>query len=291
VAPVHDILVMIRACHAGAVAPGDTRGLQSQWLAVAFCAAGCTVMAPVAATSGVSALPAPRAGAELAVGVTPGFHLSKTVRADQHGTGDAIPHALLLVDAGHLVGLPGIVVGGRVLDGSDANGYPEGLLGYRRFLGREERTAMAVVAHGAIGSGTGAGSSYEAKVLGVEAQVDVRLTPVNRWIELHASSSAAVTALAASGHHCVDGMKDAVDCSTTDPNTFADAEARGLYAAFTAGLSIVSGRHLGGAFHGARLAFEVTMGWMPSVTGGVQTSADAYTTAGISLTVGLGQTD
>jgi hypothetical protein len=258
---------------------------------VAF-ATGCTTLGPMPATTGVSPVPAGRPGAEVQAGFVPGYYLSSAVRKDAEG--GSASQASLLFEPDKLVGVPGLLVGGRVVGGGDSGVYPEAMLGYRRALDEGGVVSASAVAYGTRAEGSANGASYEATRGGVEIGADMRLTPSSRWVELHGVVSGSLTGLAAEGRYCVDDDgRYAVECSTSaaggaTTNTFARAEASGAYGAFNAAIALDFARHLGGVFHGGRLALHGAAGSMPTVASGVQGDARLYSSAGLTLSLGLG---
>lgn len=248
----------------------------------------CTTLGPMAASTGTVPIPAPRTGAEVQVGVVPGYFLSQGVKSEAAGA--PIGQAAVLLDLGRLVGLPGLVIGGRYLGGSNDGGYPEPMLGYRTLLGKSQQLGAAFVAHGGHGSGEQDGASYEATTLGVEAAFDLRVTARRRWFELHLTGSATASALDASGRYCVgmDGFGVMCPEPGDPPGTMVDASAGGIYPAVAVGLAVDTARHLAGYFHGARLSAQIAAGAMPRFASGEQQSAAGYLAIGLSLTIGFG---
>src|SRR5215475_5902838 len=92
-------------------------------------ASACTTLGPMPATTGISAVPAGRPGAEAQLGVMPGHYLSSSVTTTPRG--GATGQATLLIEPDRWVDVPGLVVGGRVFgQGNDSPAEP--LVGYRR---------------------------------------------------------------------------------------------------------------------------------------------------------------
>lgn len=260
-------------------------------LLIAAAATGCTTLGPMPATTGVSPIPAPRPGAELSIGPAPGYYLSSAVKEEP--SGDHVDHAAALLDLGALIGLPGLIVGGRYVAYSDPGGYPGAMIGYRRFLDDAERLSAAAVAYGGHGSGDDNGASYEATHGGLELATNLQLTPPSRWLELHLFGSASVTALSAEGEYCVESPGDfATDCPEppTEP-IFDQASASGVYPAGVLGAAVATGRHLAGPLHGARLAVQFAGGFHPRVESGEQQAPASYLAFGFTLSVGVGATE
>jgi hypothetical protein len=136
-------------------------------------------------------------------------------------------------------------------------------------------------------SGSRNHASYSATRGGAEVGFDMRATPRDRWIELHANVSAALTGLSATGRYCLDSTNQyGTDCS--EPPTLTEAKGSGLYPSATAGLSLDFARHLATFFHGGRLSLGIAGGTMPTLISGVQKDAHWYGTGGASLTLGFG---
>jgi hypothetical protein len=254
---------------------------------VVLAGAGCTALGPMPATTGVAALPATRPSFELQAGAVPGYYLSSGVQESPKGA--SISQLALLVEPDSVIKVPGLIVGGRYAGNSGNGGYPEPMLGYRTFVGEERRVAVSAVGYATHGSGSSKGASYEATRGGAEAGLEFRATPESKWFELHLLVDASLTGLSASGAYCIDAQQTyGVDCP--DPPTNArSASAGGVYPSAIGGISFDMGRHLDGEFHGGRLALTVGGGTMPRVVGYQQESAHAYAAAGLTLSVGFGE--
>jgi hypothetical protein len=252
----------------------------------------CTTLGPMPALTGTTPLPPDRAGVELQVGLIPGYFLSETVQADEDREGKAIAQGALLGELGRLIGLPGFALGGRYVGSHDEGGYLEPMLGYRTFFDGARRFAGALVAHGTHASGDRHGASYSMTRGGLEAALDVRLTPEHRWVELHALGIVSAVALSANGTYCLDeDGRYGITCPEEPPRNVTDVSGSGLYPAASLGLAVDGGRHLDGPFHGARLAGYLAAGAMPTVEAGRQRDAEPYAMVGLSLTVGLGASE
>ncbi len=88
---------------------------------------GCTTLGPMPATTAVSAVPAGRPDAEFQLAAVPGYYLSSSVR--QAPTGAGISHLSMLVEPDKLIGVPGLIIGGRA----------EAMAGYRGVLDHGRR--------------------------------------------------------------------------------------------------------------------------------------------------------
>ena len=80
--------------------------------------AACTALGPMPAATGVAPLPVSRPGAELQLGGVPGYYLSSSVAQKVRGT--SIPQVALLFEPDELIGVPGLVVGGRYVGDEDS---------------------------------------------------------------------------------------------------------------------------------------------------------------------------
>jgi len=248
---------------------------------------GCTALGPMAATTGVSSIPASRPSFEGSLGVVPGHYLSAGVQAEPKGA--SIGQAAILVEPDSIIHVPGLIVGGRYVGSSTSGGYPEPMVGYRTYLGDNHMLALSAVGYATHGNGSRSNASYSATHGGAEAGVDVRVTPEYEWFEVHVGAAASLTGISAKGTYCVDAdHRYGVDCPDT-PEPRIDASAGGLYPSGVGTLAIDVGRRFKGEFHGARVALMGGGGTMPRVVGGQQEGAKPYAAAGLTLTVGLGE--
>jgi len=251
---------------------------------------GCTALGPMAATTGLTPIPAARPSFEGSLGVVPGHYLSAGVQAEPKGA--SIGQAAILVEPDSIIHVPGLIVGGRYVGSSTAGGYPEPLVGYRTYLGDDHMFAVSAIGYATHGSGTRSNASYSATHGGAEAGVDFRVTPEYAWFELHLAAAASLTGISAKGSYCVDAdRRYGIDCPNPPdpPGPRVDASAGGLYPAAVGTIAIDIGRRLKGEFHGGRIALMGGGGTMPRVVGGEQESAKPYASAGLSLTVGFGE--
>jgi hypothetical protein len=248
---------------------------------------GCTALGPMAATTGVPALPAGRPSLEGSIGVMPGHYLSAGVQESPKGAG--IGQASIMVEPDSIISVPGLIVGGRYVGSSSSGGYPEPMIGYRTYLGDDHMFAVSAIGYATHASSSQNGASYSATRGGAEAGADFRVTPEYAWFELHLAAAASLTGVSARGSYCIDAdHRYGVDCPDL-PDTRVNARAGGFYPAGVGAIAIDVGRRLKGEFHGGRVALMVGGGTMPRVVGGQQESAQAYTSAGISLTLGFGE--
>jgi hypothetical protein len=258
-----------------------------RWLVALIAAAGCTTLGPMPAMTGVTPVPPERTGVELQFAGMPGYFLSSTVKVQNDGA--TIAQGAAVVEIGRAIGAPGIALGGRWVGDPDEGGYPEPMLGYRRFLDSSKRFALAAIVFGTYGTGSKNGASYDAVRTGLELGLDARITRESRVFEAHAVAGVSGIALWAEGTYCLDMEgRFGTDCANTPNNLVAHVKGSGLYPALLVGLAADSGRHLGGWFHGVRAAIFVAAGAMPRVEAGVQRDATNYAAAGFSITLGLG---
>lgn len=253
-------------------------------LLAALLGAGCTSLGPMPATTGISAIPAGRPGGEAQLGMMPAYHLSAAV-SDPRGS--LVQQLAVTLEPDRLIGLPGLLVGGRVY-GVDPDTPVEPFLGYRRAI--DPKFAVAAIAFGTVQRASARGASYEAVRAGAEVAADGQLVTFTPWLHLHGQLAFAVTGVSASGTYCIDVADGrGIDCDLDDParNTTVDGSLGGVYPAGTATLSLDL-RPRAGALHVARLGVMATGGLTPSVVGGVQEDARGFFSVGASLTLGFG---
>ena len=238
--------------------------------------------------TGVPVSPIGRSGVELQAGVVPGYYLSSTVREDQKGS--AMTQALGLLEPDKLIGVPGLFAGARYAGGSDEGAALEPLLGYRTWLDDDQRFSVLMASFLAYASEEVNGASFSALRGGLDAGLDVRVTPVNNYAELHANLGVTMTGLDADGRYCLDTEQMfGTDCA--DPSQPIAAAASGIFPSGHLGLSLDFARHLRSAFHGIRLGLDGAFGTMPTVIAGEQRGMKLYGSGGLSLTVGLGASE
>jgi hypothetical protein len=241
------------------------------------------------ATTAQSAVPIARPGVELQAAAVPGYFLSSAVQEQAEGA--AIGQLAVMLEPGDWIRAPGLAVGGRYVGNDGSDGYLEPMLRYRMALDEDERFSAAAIGFGTHASAEHEGASYSATRGGLELGVNARVTPRSRWAELHATLSAAATALAADGKYCLDSeQRFGVDCPASSLASIS-AEASGVYPSATAMLSLDFARHLGGPLHGGTLGLLGSVGSMPRVESGTQSEPAVYTAAGLSLTLGLGASE
>lgn len=267
-----------------------------QRLAPLFFAAslsGCTTLGPVAAMTGLPAIPQEHADVEAQAGFVPGFHLSDTVQRDEHGA--RIRQASVMFEPNDLFEqkeLQGLSAGARYV-GDDRDAYFEPMLRYRRWFDDEQRLAFAVTGFGTHTSDSSHGASYTLTHLGGETAFDLRATPPSHWLELHLTAGGSFAGMFARGRYCADPIVAtdpdsgyAKECGAATAN--ASASLNQLLPTFFVGASLDSARHLGNFVHGVRLSGWMGGGLMPVVRGGVLEERRGFAALGAALSVGFG---
>src|SRR5262249_42896948 len=154
---------------------------------------------------------------ELQFAGVPAYFLSSTVK--QQADGATVVQGLAMVEIGRALGVPGLALGGRWVGDPEEGGYPEPMIGYRRFLDAPERFAAAAIVHGTYGTGAKNGASYTATRVGLELGLDARVTGESRTLELHVVGALSAVALSAEGTYCLDAEgRFGADCSNPPAN-------------------------------------------------------------------------
>jgi hypothetical protein len=238
------------------------------------------------ATTGVAPLPAGRTAVEVQIGAAPGHYLSSGVTDDPKGAG--IPQLSALFEPDRVLGVPGLFIAGRISGTDEAGVIAEPMLGYRHAF--DDRFAASALLYGTHASHEDRGAKYSATRAGIELGVDLRVTPVSRWTELHVVAGAAATGLAADGEYCLDGQgMFGVDCPEPPAGgTRVAVDASGIYPTGQLGVMFDLLRHRESAFHGARIGLIGAAGTMPTAVGGRQGDAEPFVSLGLLVTVGLG---
>lgn len=239
------------------------------------------------ATTAISAVPSSRPAGEVSGGLVPVFRLSDAARGEQRSKKSS-PQLAALFDPERLLGVPGLIVGGRVW-GADHDTGVEPLVGYRRALAA--RFSIAGAAYGTHMRADHNGAHYEASRFGAEVAADAKLLDLARWLSAHAQLAAQATYLKASGRYCYDGdTGNGRDCAEDGSAPYSYAKLSGVFPAATA--SVAFDAHLAGrVFHHARVAVMVAAGWMPRLVAGDQRAGDPYVAGGLSLTIAFGAAD
>lgn len=255
-----------------------------QLVAVAFASlAACTTLGPMPATTGISAVPGGRPGAELSAGGAPSYLISEGTRAD-HQNGDMSSQLLGLFEPDRLLGTRGLIAGARYVGrGGDMTFEP--LLGYRHRLA--PRFALAAIAHATTMGADAKGASYSATRAGGELALDAELAAPLSWLAIHGQATVGAMYVSAKGTYCVDAAGLGVDCADAN-NTMVDTDLSGVFPAATATLSLDLARNASSYFHGTRIAVMGTAGEMPRLRDGVESGNQSYVTVGVTWTVGFG---
>lgn len=237
--------------------------------------------------TGVAPLPAGRTSLELQAAAMPGYYLSSAVQSEPSAT--QLPQLLGVLEPAQLIGVPGLLAGARYAGESSTGAALEPVLGYRAFLDDAQRFALGAVGFLAYASEEHDGASFSALRGGLEANLDLRLTGLSKYAELHTNFGLNLTALSADGRYCLDSAREyGTGCpqpATAEP---VSASASGVFPSTHVGLSADFGRGLQSAFHGVRLALDLAGGTMPTVVGAEQRGLRFIASGGLSLTVGLG---
>lgn len=251
----------------------------------------CTTLGPTPATTGLSARPIARGGAEVQAGVMPGHYLSSAVVEAPAAAG--IPQLSAVVEVGQWVDAPGLVVGARAF-GQDGDAPIEPVVGYRRELGADGRAALAGFAYGTRARANDNGATYTATRVGGELSADVRVTARSRWLEPHLLGGLNVTYLDARGTYCTDAaMRWGHDCAAPGdpPAPSMTATIDGAFVAGNVGAAAEFLRNRRGWFRGGRLAATAAAGLMPRLEGGRRTGDEAYAAVGLSLSLAVGDVE
>jgi len=247
----------------------------------------CTQLGPMPATTGITAMPVGRTALQAQVGVVPGFYASQS--AQNEAKGAPIKHASLLLEPGRALGLPGLLVGGRVFGDDSADTPVEPYVGYRHRM--TERVAVGGIAFGSAKRAEQNGASYHGTRIGGEAMIETEVFREWSWLQLRAQASVSLTRILASGRYCVDDDRTGTDCDESTPRDHViNGKTVGVYPAATAMLDFDFGKHRGW-FDSAQLAFLFTAGRMPLVVDGERASTATYGSIGVTVTldVGLGE--
>lgn len=263
---------------------GRCAGPASMIFLTVLIGSGCTTLGPMPATTGVAAIPSGRPGIEAQVGSVPSYHLSSSV---SRARGSVVGQAALLVEPDRWIGVPGLLVGGRLF-GKGEDTPVEPLIGYRRML--DEQFAVAVIGYATSKRASARGADYHAFRAGGEVAADGRIAALTSWLSLHSQAAASLTRVVASGGYCVDAAGVGKDCTDDDPvgDLTVGGRIRGVYPSGTATFALDVGRTPGGMFHSGRVALMLAAGLMPRATGGVQEDARAYFSVGATVTLALG---
>jgi hypothetical protein len=243
----------------------------------------CTTLGPMPATTGISAVPSGRPGAEISAGATPGYMISEGTR-DGGQDGSPTPQLLGVVEPGRLLGTRGLIAGARYVGRGDDMAL-EPMLGYRHRI--TARFTVAAVGHATTMGARADAASYAATRAGLEVSADAELVRPARWLAIHGQATVGATYLDAHGTYCTDAAGQGVDCAAEDDRR-VDARIQQAFPAATATLAVDLGRDYASSFHGSRIAVMGTAGLMPRVRDGVETGGQHYLTIGLAWTIGFG---
>lgn len=252
--------------------------------AFALFISGCTTLGPMPATTGISATPIARPGAQATLGAVPGFYASQS--AQNEAKGAPIKQLSLLLDPNHWLPVKGLIFGGRIFgESGDTPGEP--YLGYRRHI--VKRVSFGAIVFGSTKRSESKLATYHGFRLGGEAMVEADVWEPKSWLRVRLQGAASITRILASGAYCVDDAGVARDCNEDDPsmNQMIAGKTVGAYPAGTATLSLDVGKH-DGFLDGAQLAVMSSVGRMPLVLAGQESGTGTYFTLGLSLTVAVG---
>ena len=234
-------------------------------------------------------LPQDRMGGEVQAAMVPGFYLSDGTKEDP-GVWDVHSQLAAFFDPGEVLGpAKGLGVGLRYVGGADDAGFFEPMVRYRSYLDDDQRVALAAVGYFAYAEGSHRGASYEALRGGAELTVDVRLTPRNRWAELHVLGGASITGIGLEGSFCTNPDTGyGTDCDV-DAGEVAGThmDFAGAYPSAFVGISVDLFRGVP-VLHGVRLGATMAAGTMPSVKDGERQKDRGWYSWGVNVTIGLG---
>jgi len=251
--------------------------------AVALTASACTTLGPMPTTTGVSPIPHQRPGVDVQAGAVPGVHVSSMTQKDPAGS--SFTQLAAAFEPDRLVGIPGLIAGGRFI--SNTPNQVEPYLGWRGFVDPAKTIAVAAVAFGTRSRGRNQGASLEASRIGGEVIADANLTGPSRFAELHLVGGASAVGMWSAGTYCANADGFGVDCDNQS-NAPINGSISGVLPAARAGLALDFVRNRASVFHGGRLELTISGGTMPLVVAGDKKGSAGYASAGLSLTLGVG---
>jgi hypothetical protein len=250
---------------------------------LAIALAACTTLGPVAGTTAIAPVEAGRTTVEVSAGGVPGFNLSQATQEEVKGA--PIKQLAAVLEPAAMLGVPGLVLGGRAL-GTSGDVQVEPMIGYRRSFGADGNVSGMAVVHGTHASASKNGASYEATRIGGELAADYRVFGAQPWIEPHVFATVSASHVSADGEYCADANGYGRDCDS--PDTTIDGHVSGVYPMATAGVALHGIAHRESWFHGARAAAMIGAGAMPRVIDGESERMQAYLTFGIMVSVAVG---
>lgn len=123
---------------------------------------------------------------------------------------------------------------------------------------------------------------------GGEVGLDVRVTPANRWIEVHVTSGASATGTWATGKYCAREDGYATDCDP-EAGIFSNrkADVAGVFPAAFVGLSVDLFRDIP-VLHGMRLGATAAGGTYPYLGNEEEPGSSAWYGFGLDFSVAFG---
>lgn len=249
-------------------------------------AAACTRIGAVPTSTGVSPIAHGKPGLDVQTGGLPGFYVSQSTRdAD---SGDVFGEVGATMEPDRLTGLKGFIFGAAMVD-SDGAPVFQPYAGWRGFLDAGHTAALAAVAFGSSGYDAEEADPAHVSVKRVGAEVtgDLDLTQSSRTLGLHVLAGASIQRLDASGDYCIGSDGDGTDCHDSS-TLIRNASVGAVISAGRGGLALDFARGRDSWFHGGRVEFVWSMGTMPRVQNGREIGSQLYKSAGLTLTLGIG---
>ena len=237
--------------------------LSATLFAALLASSGCTSLGPMPGMTVANAVPDPRTGAEVNFAAVPAAMLSDGARADVDEFSPA-PQLSAWFEPGELIDRgQGIGIGLRYLGaGGD---FFEPMFRYRAWTDDNKQVAVMGVLYGTTATGEERRAQYKMSRLGAEFDVDVRVTPISRWIELHFSGGGSVTGVWADGKYCMNeetGYGRDCDMDKDDrPN--AEVSIKTAVPAVHVGMHVDLLRDIP-VIHGVRIGVMVAAGLQPT---------------------------
>jgi hypothetical protein len=262
---------------------------------------GCTTLGPIAGMTGANMVPESRAGGELQVGIMPGYFLSHSVQDPAEAPSPSLDVFSNAVSQGagwvglgkYIKPVDGLDVGARWVFGS-GDGYFEPMIRYRSWLDDDQRLSAGFTVFGTAATASERGASYKLAKGGLETALNIRITPKNRWAQLHATGGAGLTVLSASGTFCAKADTGyGRDCNEADQTTPAEVgrskvDVLGVYPSAFVGTGVDLFTDVP-YFSGLRVMLYAAGGTRPLFVSGVEQTATSWFGAGFTVTVGLGE--
>ncbi len=251
-------------------------------------ASACTSLGPMPGMTMANAVPDPRPGAEVQFALVPGFRLSEGVK-ENVDKGHPMPQSSVWLEPGVLLDKGrGLGFGMRLVGGDDDH-WVEPMLRYRTFIDDHKRLAVTGVVYGTAASGEEKRATYDMMRLGGEFGVDVRVTPVHRWVELHLTGGASITGLWANGTYCMNkdtGYGRDCDMDKDDPPD-AKVSAETALPGFFVGAHVDLARDVP-YIQGIRLGLVMAGGTQPAFKDGQPRADQPWFSYGAQASVAFG---